>query len=115
MKMGLGTDITAVKRFEDIERHHGKLAKIFTNNEIVYALRKTVSAEVFAGHFAAKEALIKAFDYFGKKLLYVDIELEHAESGAPIAVIKGAESFAISVSISHEREYAIACALVLKK
>jgi phosphopantetheine--protein transferase-like protein len=57
--------------------------------------------ETLAGHFAAKEAFIKAL---GKSLPWKDMEVRH-EEGRPFIVFRGKRYN--GVSISHERSYAV--------
>ncbi|MDP2630432.1 MAG: holo-ACP synthase [Candidatus Uhrbacteria bacterium] len=113
--MALGMDIVAVKRFKGIKDNPLKLEKIFTENEIAYCLSKAVCQESFAGHFAAKEATIKAFSSFGKKLSLKHVEITHSSDGGPFVHIKDSPEYEIMVSIAHEKEYAVASALVIKK
>ena len=110
--IGIGTDIVSVKRFKGIEKKRAMLEKIFTEKEIAYALSKAVSAETFAGHFAAKEAIIKAFTSFGKKLGFKDVEITHLKNKQPIAFIKNFKGYTILLSIAHETDYAVSSALV---
>ena len=58
------------------------------------------------GRYAAKEAIMKALPHT-KKLNFLDIEILNDENGQPIANIKN-----IAISISHEKNYTIAIALL---
>jgi holo-[acyl-carrier protein] synthase len=99
----IGIDIVDIARItKAIERYGDRfLEKVFTANEIKYAKGKRRIGETLAGHFAAKEAFIKAV---GKSLPWKDIEVHH-EEGKPYIMFQG-ERYD-SVSISHEHTYAV--------
>jgi holo-[acyl-carrier protein] synthase len=104
----IGIDIVDIARItKAIERYGDRfLEKVFTANEIKYAKGKRRIGETLAGHFAAKEAFIKAV---GKSLPWKDIEVHH-EEGKPYIMFQG-ERYN-GVSISHERTYAVAIATI---
>jgi holo-[acyl-carrier protein] synthase len=99
----IGIDIVDIARItKTIERYGDHfLDKVFTAEEIRYAKGKRRAGETLAGHFAAKEAFIKAI---GKSLPWKDIEVHH-EEGKPF--IRFHEERYDGVSISHERTYAV--------
>jgi holo-[acyl-carrier protein] synthase len=103
---GIGCDIVAIARFrKDAE----KLAqRILTQDEAkLYAqLSETRKPEWLAGRFAAKEAIAKAL---GQDKVITQISVLSTDEGKPICAIEG---YSILVSISHEKEYAIAYAIV---
>jgi holo-[acyl-carrier protein] synthase len=103
---GIGCDIVAIARFrKDAE----KLAqRILTHDEAeLYAkLSETRKPEWLAGRFAAKEAIAKAL---GQVKVITQISVLSNEEGKPTCTIAG---YSILVSISHEKEYAIAYAIV---
>jgi holo-[acyl-carrier protein] synthase len=100
----IGIDIVDIARITRAAERYGDhfLEKVFTANEIRYAKGKRRIGETLAGHFAAKEAFIKAM---GKSLPWKDIEVHH-EDGRPF--IRFHEKRYDGVSISHERTYAVA-------
>lgn len=106
MIIGIGTDITRIDRFSD---NYLKLAKrILTLKE--YELFETYKnkerkVEFLAGRFAAKEAILKSLD---KEINFSSIEILFNENGKPICNMDG---YKIHISISHEKEYAIAYAI----
>jgi len=87
MIVGLGIDLAEVARYEFDEP---KLAwfsrKIYTDEEIAYAMRKRNRAERLAGFFAAKEATRKAF---GHAIPWRWIGVTHERSGKPAIVLFG--------------------------
>ncbi len=62
MIIGLGSDMTDIRRIEKVIRRHGErfLERIFTETERGRAERKAKSIETYAKRFAAKEACAKA-------------------------------------------------------
>jgi holo-[acyl-carrier protein] synthase len=62
MILGIGSDITDVRRIEKVIERHGErfLARIFTEKERARAERKKKRIETYAKRFAAKEACAKA-------------------------------------------------------
>lgn len=113
--MGLGTDIAAIERFRGIGGDASRVNRIFTEDEIAYCLSKAVCSESFAGHFAAKEAVIKAFASFDMKFSLKQVEIMHLADGRPYAHIPTMHEYDILLSIAHEKEYAIATALIKKR
>jgi len=105
MIKGVGIDIVKISRIENILKSNEKhfLKRLFTEKEILYAEGFLNKAERLAGRFAAKEAIIKAT---GKKIPMNKIEILNNKEGMPYSNIPG-----IKLSISHEKEYAIAIAL----
>ena len=105
MIKGVGIDIVKISRIESILKNSGKrfLKRIFTDKEISYAERFLNRSERLAGRFAAKEAIIKAT---GKKIPMNKIEVLNDKEGRPYSNIPG-----VRLSISHEKEYAVAIAL----
>src|SRR3954466_16127571 len=62
MILGIGSDITDIRRIEKVIERHGErfLARIFTEAERKRAERRAKSVETYAKRFAAKEACAKA-------------------------------------------------------
>jgi holo-[acyl-carrier protein] synthase len=62
MILGIGSDITDVRRIEKVIARHGErfIARIFTDKERARAERKKNRVETYAKRFAAKEACAKA-------------------------------------------------------
>lgn len=103
MIIGIGTDICK------IERVNLRIAKtILTDKEMEIFNSLTLDSrkkEWLAGRFSAKEAIYKALDI---KIPINQIEVLY-DGEKPICNIKG---YKIHISISHEKEYAIAYSLV---
>jgi holo-[acyl-carrier protein] synthase len=62
MIIGIGSDITDIRRIEKVIERHGErfLNRIFTDTERARAERRAKSVETYAKRFAAKEACAKA-------------------------------------------------------
>lgn len=106
-----------------IDRHGETfLDRVFTRVEIDYCGRHKSASERYAGHFAAKEAVLKALGTgWGRGISWHDVEIRHALTGAPLVVLTGeAREHArrnsierILLSLSHCRTHATATALAL--
>src|SRR6202042_272414 len=85
--IGLGIDLAEVERyqFSDAERERFAL-KVYTDEEMRYAMRKRHWAERLAGFFAAKEATRKAF---GHAIPWRDVGVTHERSGRPTIELRG--------------------------
>ncbi|MEN8262946.1 MAG: holo-ACP synthase [Nitrospirota bacterium] len=123
MIYGIGIDIVKVKRLDDAFEKWGRkfFEKILTDNEIAYSFKKKNPFPSLSVRFAAKEALIKAI---GAEISVnmKDIEILNDDRGRPSLKVKNnlAEFFRerrimhSHLSLSHEKEYAVAC-VVLEK
>jgi holo-[acyl-carrier protein] synthase len=117
---GIGTDIIEVDRIRQAIDRHGQhfLNRLFTENEQAYCLKFPDVATHFAGRFAAKEAIAKAFGLgFGNSLSWKDMEILPNSLGRPIVhlsprIKKEFLHFHLHISISHTQTYAIAFAVL---
>ncbi|MDD4816849.1 MAG: holo-ACP synthase [Victivallaceae bacterium] len=120
MIRGVGTDIVKIARIDGAIRRPGFVGRVLTAAELEHA-GGAPSAEFVAGRWAAKEAFSKALGCgISGDCSFQDIEIIDDESGAPHLnccgnaarrMLKiGAE--AIFVSISHEREFAVATVIL---
>ncbi|MGH7706579.1 MAG: holo-ACP synthase [Candidatus Dormibacteria bacterium] len=81
MIVGIGIDLAEVARYEfPPERLAWFARKVYTDEEMAYALRKRNRAERLAGFFAAKEAARKAF---GVAIPWRLVGVGHEPSGKP--------------------------------
>lgn len=109
MIRGIGVDISAPERFEGMDGR--LLSRLFTEREIEKAPLR--NAEYFASRFAAKEAFAKAMGTGIRGFSLTDIEVDEDENGKPFFVLHGkaakmADGVMLHLSLSHEREAAIA-------
>ncbi|MGB5305405.1 MAG: holo-ACP synthase [Gammaproteobacteria bacterium] len=125
MIFGIGTDIVQVARIQAILDQYGErfVRRILAGAE-VEDYRDTIHpARFLARRFAAKEALAKAYGTgFTDGLTFTDIVVSHDPAGKPVLQLQGraaelrqkmgiGEDF---VSISDEKEYAVAFVTLLK-
>lgn len=122
MIYGIGTDIIEIRRIEKaITRNKNFTNKLFTKDEMDLWEKKNFKLEFIAGRFAAKEAISKALGTGIRDFSFKDIEIINNELGKPQVILKPkaediitkiSKSYKIHLSISHEKEYAIAYALL---
>ncbi len=87
MILGIGLDLAEVTRYRFDDRALAWFGrKIYTDEEMAYALRKRNVAERLAGFFAAKEATRKAF---GHAIPWRRIGVTHAPRGPPAISLNG--------------------------
>ncbi len=87
MIVGLGIDLAEVARYQFDEPARARFArKVYTAEEMSYAMRKRHWAERLAGFYAAKEATRKAF---GHAIPWRAVGVSHEESGKPIIRLFG--------------------------
>lgn len=118
MIYGVGIDLIEVSRVEkQLKQVDGLVKDLFTNTEIKYCSSKANSARHYAGIFACKEALLKAFGTgLQPGYSYSQIEVDRDELGKPIIRVTGelkqkfreVEISTIHGSISHTKSMATA-------
>lgn len=102
----IGIDIVNIEKFKNKLAKKEFKSKIFTDNEFHYSNHKGNSLQTFAGIFAAKEAIIKAYNFNLAYILRKKIEIKHKDN-KPIVFINGKKVEA-DLSISHDENFAIA-------
>jgi holo-[acyl-carrier protein] synthase len=117
MIVGIGTDLVRVDRLRNWLATAGLVERFFSAAEHHYCLAKTDNAAAsLAARFAAKEALGKALGSGLRGLRLRDIEVVGDELGQPKIILHGQAKrgldqkgqIRIHLSLSHERDYAIA-------
>lgn len=129
MIFGVGTDIAKVSRFEKWVRRPEMIGRFFNACEIPGEGREVVSerqihflCEHYAARFAAKEAFAKALGTGFVGLELSDFGITKDDNGKPsfffgektlsqIEKICG-KGWKVSVSISHEKEYAVSFVVI---
>lgn len=112
----IGVDIVEVARIKQAIEKQGQLFlnRIFTQNEQVYCNKFKSKEAQYAGRFAAKEAVAKLIQQ-GPKDFWLDIEVIKNEHGAPLIQLSDRLArlypHTIALSISHEKNYAVAVAI----
>lgn len=128
MIKGLGTDIVQVDRLQlALERSGEKLLKrVLVAEELQRYYQKTErdprnGLQYFAKRYAAKEAVAKALGTgIGRGVSWQDIEVSNNQDGAPevrlsggaLAKMQALLASQCSLSISDERDYAVAFAIL---
>ena len=107
----VGIDIVDIQRFR--KKEYGKnvkfYEKIFTDSEIKYCLSFKNNSEHFAGKFAIKEAVKKSIK---EKISFKEIVTNHNNS-KPNITLKKKLNYRFLVSVSHERDFAIAMVIAM--
>ena len=117
--IGIGIDLVHIPRIQSLlERWESRfLERLFTDAEQRQCLTRSVPYASLAGRFAVKEALLKALGTgWAGGIAWRDIEVVNAPSGQPIATVHGRVqtlmnqmgATQILVSLSHDKDYAIA-------
>ena len=120
MLTGIVNDITECARIQKAIERHGDsfLAHFLTARE---QAESDGRLSYYAGRWAAKEAISKALGCgIGEHCAFTDIEILNDPAGKPEAVLSGAaeqtakrlNAERIHLSISHERQYAAAVAVL---
>jgi holo-[acyl-carrier protein] synthase len=118
----LGLDIIRVERIrEAIERFGDRfIGRVLTPAEARYVRGRP---ETFAGRWAAKEAVSKVLGLGVRGIGWRDIEIERLPTGQPAVRLHGRAAARadqlgverVAVSITHEREYALAIAFGIRR
>ncbi len=123
--IGTGIDLVENDRIRTmIERWGARFVdRVFCPREQDYCVRKAMPHQHFAGRFAVKEAVSKAFQTgIGPQISWLDIEvMRNPETGAPSVLLTGRAAVHarrlgvgdVLVSLAHTRDYAIANATLL--
>ena len=121
--VGIGTDIVSVGRMADLVERHGERfrERCFRSRELAVGESGDLpDAGHVAGRWAAKEAFLKALGTDVRGIPYRDIEVRKTAPGPVGLVLHGKALEAMNrvggrtahLSISHEREFAVATVLV---
>lgn len=121
MIFGIGTDIVEVKRFKKWVSNPAMLNRFFNKEEQADFQSEQKACEHYAARFAAKEAFAKALGTGLVGFEFKDIYVKKDELGKPVLVAvdsakKILESrcgiYKMHISLSHEKEYATAFAVI---
>ena len=92
MIVGIGNDITDIRRIEKVIERHGErfLSRVFTDVERAKAARRKRSVETYAKRFAAKEACAKALGTgIRNGVWWRDMGVVNLPSGRPTMQLTG--------------------------
>jgi holo-[acyl-carrier protein] synthase len=124
MIRGLGIDLACISRVHRLYTLYGQrfLAKAFHPAEAAHACSLPAASvgPFLASRWAVKEALHKALG--GPRLLFPDIQLHRSPAAAPALLLHNAaavyqreQGLAFHVTLSHERDMAVACVLAYQQ
>ncbi len=118
----LGLDIIRVDRIREALDRFGErfVGRVLTAAEARYVRGRP---ETFAGRWAAKEAVSKVLGLGVRGIGWRDIEIERLPTGQPAVRLHGRAAARadqlgldrVAVSITHEREYALAIAFGIRR
>ena len=122
--IGIGTDIIECERIARMLSMYGErfTNHVYTERETLYCAGRKFAEQHFAGRWAAKEAVMKAFGTgWISGVSWNDIEVVIQVGGKPIIRLhRGAEQKAselgiaeVLISISHCKSYATATAIAV--
>lgn len=125
MIIGVGVDICSVPRLAALRARYGRrfLDRVFTAIEQERCGEGPAADERYAARFAAKEALMKAVGVgWSNGLNFHDIEVRTEDTGQPRLTLTGQASrkieelgvSALHLSLSHERDAAVAFVILEK-
>jgi len=124
MITGVGIDLVQVKRMERWLVNKKLLERFFHPEEIKYvASRGKSGAQSLAARFAAKEAFCKALGTGLSGITLKDIAVHNMKSGKPELQLSGTARYALDksgadivhISLSHEKETAVAMIVLERK
>lgn len=119
----IGIDLVSIPRVRDMidTSFDATVGRMLRSNELAACHRAgRLDAVSVAGKLAIKEAVFKVFRSRGDPLPWTDIQVQAEEGAAPSVSLDGrARALAnaarigddISISLTHERDYAIAVAV----
>lgn len=119
MIKGIGTDIVALQRIEQVLARQGErfAKRILTEKEWQEFQSVSHPARLLAKRFAAKEAAAKALGTgIGRGVSWQDFQVDHDDHGAPLLTLQGGAEQRLAVlgasqcllSLSDEEHYAVA-------
>lgn len=121
MVTGIGVDIVQCERMRSFFEDSDKALRFFGSDEYDYALKQNSSGiESLAACFAAKEAFGKALGTGLRGICLTDIQVTHLPSGKPALAVQGTARAAmeksgaarVHLSLSHEKDMAVAFVLL---
>tara|TARA_B100001057_G_scaffold457376_1_gene505609 strand:+ start:75 stop:458 length:384 start_codon:yes stop_codon:yes gene_type:complete len=117
---GIGTDIVSIKRIKVSLKNKNFIKRIFNKKEVLKCKKVIKHHNCYAKRFAAKEAFSKALGIgISNGINFNEIIILNKKSGKPFISLKGEtkkrikkifkqKKTKISLSLSDERDYAVA-------
>ena len=128
MIIGIGTDIVDIRRIKKTINKYGEKFKkrCFLIDEINRSENKFNTINSYAKRYAAKEACSKALGTgLAKGIFWKDIEVTNNNNGKPLIILHNNaialinkltnKDYGIEVSLSDEKNYAIANVIIFEK
>lgn len=117
MILGIGVDIAKNSRFKSWLTNEKKILRFFHKSEIDFS---KLTVQMLASRFAAKEAFVKALGLGFENIELQSIAVLKDEKGKPYFFLEGEAKNALErlggksvhLSLSHEKEYAIAFVVI---
>ena len=119
MIVGVGVDLVVISRIRRLmERWQNRfLQRVFTPDELAYALRRRDPAEHLAARFAAKEATLKALGTgLTLGVRWREMEVQRVRGARPTLALSGRTQTlgsargvrVLHLSLTHDGDYALA-------
>ena len=116
----IGVDIVSIERIEKSLQKESFLRRVFGGEEIaLFATENKIKTNSLAANFAAKEAFSKALGTGVRGFDFVDVQILRDGLGAPYFVFGGRakeiveeKNLDCKVSLSHEKDKAIAFVVI---
>jgi holo-[acyl-carrier protein] synthase len=118
MPIKTGIDIVKISRIQSIieDKTDAFLTRVFSEEEIAYCEKKANRFQHYAARFAAKEAFLKALHTSSPPITYKDITVVKDGDVPKIKICSGKKQMikdaSVSLSIAHEKEYAVAVVVI---
>ena len=124
--IGIGVDIIDNRRIKPLLKKVNFINRTFSNQEILNSKKKLNKLNFFSNRFAAKESFAKALGTgFRNNLNFKDVEIINDKLGKPYYLInnkiknlikrkKKVSNFELFLSISDEKDYSVAFAIIQK-
>tara|TARA_B100001057_G_C22641827_1_gene868545 strand:- start:152 stop:538 length:387 start_codon:yes stop_codon:yes gene_type:complete len=122
--LGIGVDIIKNRRIKSASKNKKFINRTFSKTEINFSKKNFDKINYFAKRFAAKEAFSKAIGTgFSQNLNFKDIEVLNDQNGKPYYIMTKKinniiykkfkiKKFKLFLSISDEKDYSIAFAIL---
>ena len=122
MIYGVGVDIAKVSRFKKWVLNEEMLERFFALGEIIKNGSELHKCEHYASRFAVKEAFSKALGTGIRDFKLREVFCKNEENGKPVIELSGCaknlfekrcgKNAKVQVSLSHEKEYALAFVVI---
>jgi holo-[acyl-carrier protein] synthase len=126
MEILYGIEMTALGAFEQVacRPSNALFERIFTSQESAYCRSKRFKHENYGARFAAKKAILRALGIEPSPSLFRHIRVRNRANGQPLIDLSKTfcrrfgidlKRTAIHVSLAHEKQYAVAAAIITRR